>query len=215
VEAAVNIRRRLPKRLPMVCIADPLHLSLQGGARFDLVMWDYGHALEKTLERFAADGIRHPVYVNLSDTDIESQRQAQIAFMGHLAARGAANPSDYIWPWNHASANPAEAWRARQKNLGWAPDAYILQYPWEGELRAQCRKSGFPISAKTPVWAFDDSAGKHHLPMSIRAMADVCAELLLSRLRAPSRPNLVVHINVPVRRRQPQPRAVEPTEPTA
>jgi len=194
VRAAIAARRKLPKRMPLLCVADPLGLSLQGRHRIDLVHWDYPEAIGRILAWCDRECLRHPVLVSRTDVSLFATTEAERAFVAGLTTRGQRHAAGHILSWDAFNPHPGQRFVQHLRRLDWKPDVYVLQYDWVGEFTSQCD------IGSTPTWIFGSTVGGRGLRMDFRAMAEICTDLLLNRLQKPNRPNLRVAMNVPVRR---------------
>jgi len=190
-------RRKLPQRLPGVFVNDTLGLSLQGGGRIDLVHFDFEQAAEQLVTRLLSRR-HHPVLVNRTDVSLFSSAQAETGFVGALVKAGVADPSAHILTWN--PQDPATLHRfLRDRRRSRAPDVFVLHYPHEPEFRDACAFAGTPLAPGAMLVPFGQNHSPYRIPMNFRAMAEICADLLTSRLKAPGRPNLHVALSLPVR----------------
>jgi GntR family transcriptional regulator len=199
VRASIAARRKLPKRMPLLCIADPLGLSLQGRHRIDLVHWDYPEAIRRILAWCDREKRRHPILVSRTDVTLFATAEAERAFVADLANRNVREAANHVVPWDAFDTQAGERFVRHVRDLEWKPDAFILQFEWLPEFTRLCAAAGMRPDSRS-VWVFDSRVGERSLKMDFRLMAEVCSDLLLNRLEKPNRPNLRVALNVPVRR---------------
>jgi DNA-binding LacI/PurR family transcriptional regulator len=199
IRAAALARRNFPPRLPLLLVNDLLGLSLQGSHRFDLVHYDYAQAAHRMVARLLATGHRHLVLVRRSDVALFSTTEIEMGFRSGLADHGIANFSDYVLDWNVALPGGLKRLpKSLRAQSCVKPDAFILPYPCREEFLASLEATGIRLGKKTLVIAFGEETATWSSPIDFRDLAEICSELLLSRLRNPSRVNLRIAISLPV-----------------
>ncbi|MEI8140061.1 MAG: GntR family transcriptional regulator [bacterium] len=199
IRAATAARRQLPPQLPLVLVDDLLGLSLQGRHRVDLVHFDGQQAARLLVAKLASRGIRHPVLLNRSDLTIFAAQTTQTGFESELLARGIQDVAGHVFEDDVQRPSTLRRLFRPADRRSWKPGAILLHYPYEVEFRERCSQAGLRLPSGLPVIAIGQVEGRYRLPIDQRAMAQTCADLLLSRLRHPQRPNLHVAINLPVR----------------
>ncbi|CAN5483494.1 hypothetical protein BH09VER1_BH09VER1_55220 [soil metagenome] len=197
LRAAVLARRKIPARMPLVLVNDPMCLLLQGPHRFDLVHYDYSQATRRLVERLFKTGRCFPVLVCRSDVRLFSIDEAKCGFISALGERGIKTVASHILKWD--PENPAtlrKFWRTRRGHS--APDAFILPYECEEEFRRALSQAALPLSANAQMIVFGSRDALWRSPMDFRDMAETCIDLLLSRFKRPTRANLRVALPLPV-----------------
>ncbi len=193
-------RPQLPPDLPLVLVNDPLGCSLHTQPPADLVHFDHAEAARQLVECLAAAGYRHPLLIRRTNLDARySSDQIRLGFEGQLTARGIPNAPGHVVAWN--PENPGELrdrLRTGRSARGGRADAIILPWFFNLAFLRHCQAMGCPIPPRVPVVGFGQTQGRFRLPADYRRLAEVCAELLLSRLRRPARGNLHVLVPMPV-----------------
>ena len=199
VRASVQVRRHLPPRLPLILMGDPLGLALQGKHRFDLLHHDYSYAMQKLLALLSGKGSHHPILISRQDIKTYSTEETVSAFLASLIKMGIHDAGDHIFDWDPSRSRSLQ--RLFNQKRKWKPSAIILQYSYEDEFRERCREESVKLLPNIPLIAFGQDKPSMRLALNYRSLAEVCSDLVLSRLQRPTRPNLHVAVNLPVQGR--------------
>lgn len=191
-------RRRLPVRLPLVLVADPLGLDLEGGHRFDFLHWDATQGVRKLLGGLTRTRLERMVWIQRSDIETVVQKEARSAFLAALVEAGVSRPLEHIVDWDVERRGSLAAAFAQLK--GWRPEAVMLQCDYEVMFRAACREQKIELSANLSVLALGRGESHQQALAAWRDLARTCSDLVFSRLSDPGRPNLKVAIAPPRRR---------------
>jgi DNA-binding LacI/PurR family transcriptional regulator len=194
--AAVRLRRKLPVKLPMVLINDPLGLSLHGTHRFDLLHFDAAEAARRMVDLLARRGIAHPLLVLRRDVKLYSVAEIHRGFVAAMHTRNVPEALLHALAWNPPERLERVIREAvTKKRKGWKPDGFVLEYDYFDEFQAAMRSANTGL----PVFAFGRGATGLNPAGDTKVLADVCTELLFSRLKTPNRPNLHVQAAIPPR----------------
>ncbi|MBC2603251.1 GntR family transcriptional regulator [Puniceicoccus vermicola] len=192
VRACTRARRRLPARMPMILVTDPLGLEVTGGHRFDFVHWGTWDSTRMLVQQLGESGVRHPVWIDRSDVATLTQKEAVAGFLSGLVQADVRRPLDHIFRWDVERPGSLAALFAKTRS--WQPGAILLQYDYQEEFRVVCSREGIRLPSDLPVLAFGHGESRHRLLQSWRNLARTCADLIASRLRDPARPNLNVSL---------------------
>ncbi len=192
--------QKLPEDLPLVLVNDLLGLELHGRRRADLAHFDYAAAARQMVERLADAGCHHPLLIRRTYLDARyASEQIMVGFLAGLAERGIPDPGGHVVNWNpETSVGLRALLQPSQAVPGWRPDAVLLPWGFAAAFLRHCRAQGHPIPKTMPVIGFGQNKGRFRLPMNYRGLAEVCAELLISRTLQPARGNRHVLVPMPV-----------------
>ncbi len=198
--AAAEQCQKLPAELPLVLVNDLMGVELHGRQRVDLVHFDYAEAARQLVGHLAAAGCRHPLLIRRTYLDARyASEQIRVGWTAALAERGLPDAEAHVVNWNPETPGglgallyPPPAAR------GWQPDAILLPWAFNAAFLRHCRAQGNPIPKTMPVIGFGQNKGRFRLPMNYRRLAEMCAELLVSRLRQPARGNWHALVPLPV-----------------
>ncbi len=197
---AADLRRKLPADMPLVLVNDLLGCELHGRQRVDLAHFDFAAAARQLVERLAELGRQHPLLIRRTYLDArDASEQIRIGFIAGLAERGIPDAGSHVVNWNpEAPGGLGVLLRPPYAAAGWRPDAILLPWGFTAAFLRHCRKQGHPIPKTMPVIGFGQNKGRFRLPMNYRGLAEVCAELLISRALQPARGNRHAIVPMPV-----------------
>ena len=143
-------------------------------------------------------GIQHPVLLRRPDLTIFAAHATQVGFEAALVESGVTDVAAHVVDDDVADPTALRRLFAPDAGRGWQPQALVLHYLYEADLRARCLHANIPLPPELPVIAMGQTQGAYRLRVDQRALAAVCANLILSRLQDPQRPNLHVTLSLPV-----------------
>jgi len=200
-EAAVRFRRKLPAKLPMILIGDALGLSLQSSHRFDLLHFDNASAARNLVALLVRRGIYHPVFVRHPRVRLFSTEETERGFLCGLMEHGVAEPGAHLFDWQPEESR--SLLRFMQEPRAWAPQAFILGFPYKESFRASCACSPMPYPDDIPLLALGSEEGETlRMSRDYAQLAAACADLVFSRMERPKRPNTHTTVAMPVRSRK-------------
>lgn len=193
LKAAARVRRHLPARLPLIMINDPLGLTLHGSHRFDLVHFDAADAARRLLDFIKTSGQSIPTFVTRSDVSLYYTQEMKRGWLAALAERGERDPDRWVMHWN--PERPSSLIRTLRQRSGDQSPTFLLEYDYCGSFQYLAHQAGIPLRSDQ-VMAFGQRQKEFYLAGDLKALADVCADLVVSRLRRPSRPNLHLELHM-------------------
>jgi len=174
-------------------INDPLGLTLHGNHRFDLVHFDAADASRRLLAFLRANGQPHPTFVTRSDVSLYYTQEMKRGWLAALAEPGERNPERRVLHWN--PERPSSLVRALRQRPRGASQTFLLEYDYCGEFLHHAHQGGISLRPEQ-VMAFGQRDKEFYLAGDLKALADVCADLVASRLRRPTRPNLHLELHM-------------------
>lgn len=193
---ATRLRRHFPSRLPLVLLGDPLGLALQSSHPFDLVHHDNSNATRLLVALLAREGMSHPVLIRRRDVAVFHVEEAYSGFTSELVRQGISDVGQHVWYLDPDRKSPLQ--EHFQEKRSWRPSAFILEYPYVDEFYYYCRCASVNIYPEIPVIVLGQENANFRMPINLRRLAEVCSELVTTRLQNPHRSNLRVVINMPV-----------------
>ena len=193
LQACIRLRRHFPAKLPLITINDPLGLTLHGSHRLDLVHFDAADATRRLLKFLKSEGKSPPILVCRSDVSLFYSREIRRGFLAALIEQGITSPEKQIMEWDQEHPERfAKILRQSPENMS---RMYLLEFDYRPWFCDGCARQGISLP-KDQVIAFGQRAGDFHFAGNLRELAEVCMDLIRSRLQRPTRPNLHVEVNI-------------------
>ena len=192
------LRRKLPNHIPLVLVNDSLGTTHTGRRRVDYVHFDVPDAARRIVEGLLSRGIQRPVLVRRRDVAVGYLEMVDEAVIATLAAHGIPDPTSHVMHVDTTTGDGLAALWQPHDARPWTPDALLLCWSWAHELKRAAAAHGCPIPDGVPIVELQDGETLYRTPQDFRAIGEICADLVASRILRPSRPNLTVSVNLPV-----------------